>query len=466
MRRAQLWAGGLAAATVAMRLPRALGSSFWQDEVASARVIREPSFGAMLHQVARTESTPPLWYALAWTTHRAGASIHDVRLLSVAFDAGAVALVVLLAAALLPTGLAAGAGVVAAAGAELSAHGRELRAYELFALLTLALAAALRRAAERPDARRLAPLAAAVAAGLLTHYFFVYSAAACALWVAVEPALAGRRRRLLAALAAGTLPLLPWLPSMLGQVRHDRYSWIGPFRWREVVETQLRLVAPELANRWSAALFLSLLAVGAWTLARRGPLGRLVAALALLPLVLAAATWAAGIHVFAVRNLLGVAPFAAMLTVAPLQLVPRPARVALAGIVAGTAVGAWLWAQTVPTTPFRTIAGALVAEGWRPPDALLVPRDVSAFRSPLEWYLPDAPRLVEKHGRAPLYAVLPAARAARLASTETLHVGRFVVARLLGRATARGPVLVAARPGLSAPAAPATRARAGRRADR
>ena len=113
-----------------MRL-RALGASFWQDEVASARVVQQPTFDAMLHQVAKTESTPPLWYALAWLLHRAGVSIHDARLLSVLLDGLVVAGVVLLAARILPLSLAVAAGGLAAVGAELSAHGRELRAYEL-----------------------------------------------------------------------------------------------------------------------------------------------------------------------------------------------------------------------------------------------------------------------------------------------------------------------------------------------
>jgi hypothetical protein len=53
----------LAAATaaVAVRLPGVYTQSFWQDEVASARVVQQPTLDAMLHQVVRTESTPPLW---------------------------------------------------------------------------------------------------------------------------------------------------------------------------------------------------------------------------------------------------------------------------------------------------------------------------------------------------------------------------------------------------------------------
>jgi len=451
----------LGAATVALRLPRALGSSFWQDEVASARVIREPTVASLLHQVVRTESTPPLWYALGWLAHRAGLSIHDVRLLSVAFDAGIVAVVVLVAAELVPAGLAAAAGVLAATSAELSAHGRELRAYELYALLALVFALALLRAAEHPSRRRLVLLGAAAAAGLLTHYFFAFSFAAGLAWILLEPAAAGRRRPLAAALAAGAVACSPWLPSLLAQIRHDRYSWIGPFDGRLVLETPVRLFSPLLATTWSSVLVLALLLAGGAAALRRGPLARLVAALALVPLPAAALVWLAGFDVYAVRNMLGIAAFSAVLLVLPLASAPRLARTPLAAALAAVAAGAWLWVQQVPDTSFRGIASALVAEGWQPRDAVLVPA-VSAFRSPLEWYLPHAPELVgvpvERAVHAPLFAVESAHRAGSAVAAAERRVGAFVVARLRSRPR-HGVVLVASR-------AAAAAGRDDRRADR
>jgi len=44
----------------------AIGQTALHDEVASARIINEPTFPGMLAHVARTESTPPLYYLLAW----------------------------------------------------------------------------------------------------------------------------------------------------------------------------------------------------------------------------------------------------------------------------------------------------------------------------------------------------------------------------------------------------------------
>ena len=78
-----LAAVGVALLAVLVRLPSVYSQPFWQDEVASARILAAPNFPAMLGRVARTESTPPLWYSLAWMLHAAGAPLRDVRLLSV-----------------------------------------------------------------------------------------------------------------------------------------------------------------------------------------------------------------------------------------------------------------------------------------------------------------------------------------------------------------------------------------------
>ena len=39
--------------------------SLWFDEIVSLKLANQP-FGAMLHDLARSESTPPLYYVLLW----------------------------------------------------------------------------------------------------------------------------------------------------------------------------------------------------------------------------------------------------------------------------------------------------------------------------------------------------------------------------------------------------------------
>jgi len=196
----------VALVAVAVRLPGVYTQAFWQDEVASARILNEPTLARMLAHVARTESTPPLWYALGWLLRQMGTPLQDVRLLSVAAGALLAALVVDVARRVVPLPLAAVAGLFVALGGQLVGHGQELRAYELLALLSLVFARCLLAEVDAPSRRRELALAATVAAGGLTHYFFAFSvlAALALLWFD-RGARPVRRRATIAILAGGSL---------------------------------------------------------------------------------------------------------------------------------------------------------------------------------------------------------------------------------------------------------------------
>jgi len=64
---------------IVARAPGAIAYPLWQDEVATARIMEEATFGRMLDHVRETESTPPVWYSLAWSAHQAGLSVEAVR---------------------------------------------------------------------------------------------------------------------------------------------------------------------------------------------------------------------------------------------------------------------------------------------------------------------------------------------------------------------------------------------------
>jgi hypothetical protein len=419
-----------------VRLPHALGDSFWQDEVASARILREPTFGGMLRHVARTESTPPLWYALAWLVHTAGVSIHDARLLSVLAGAGLAAAVVLLARRLLPLPAATLAGVLVAMGGSFAWHGHELRAYELFALLTVVFAFAVAGAAARPTARRLAGLAAATAAGAMTHYFFAFTIAAALLWLWIEPTVRRARVRASLAVAAGLAVCLPWTPMFVRQYRHHGYRWIGPFHPRVVAGTPLRLFTPLFAHGQAAeiarAAALIALGTGAVLLWQTGALGRLCALLALVPLLLAGAAWLGGLRIYAVRNMIGVGAFVAVAFAAAVAALPRRVRTAAVVGVACAACAGFAWDQRVPAPPYEQLAHALVAEGWQPRDRVVVFGGPHSFRSPLEWYLPRTPLRGSARGSAAVFAIGGAQLRDRRGEhvVDSLRVGRFTVARL------------------------------------
>jgi hypothetical protein len=401
-RREAFASGAVALLAVLVRLPGVFSQPFWQDEVASARILRAPDIAAVLARVAHTESTPPFWYSLGWASHAVGVPLQDVRLLSVASGGALAAITVLLARRLLSLPFAAAAGTMVALGSEYVAHGQELRAYELFALLSTLFALCLLVELAAPSRLRELGLAAVVSMGGLTHYFFAFTVLAALAWLHVDSRARAISRRATLAIIAGGLVAAAWAPVALQQYHQDRFSWIGSFRARSVLAVPLRLFTPAYNDTFVGLILSSLVAaavvLGAVRLARRSTEGALLGSLAVVPLASAAAVWAAGIHVFALRNLIAVGPFAAIALVDALRRLPQFASVAIVPCLCfGLALSLEL--STANTFPrFDAIARNLVHDGWRPADPIAVFGSPAAYRSPLEWYLPHQPKLVA--GRA------------------------------------------------------------------
>ncbi len=431
---------GVAVFAAAVRLPGTFSQALSQDEVASARILREPGVVSMLGRVARTESTPPLWYSLAWLIHRTGVSIVDVRLLSVLAGAGVAGCVVAVGRRVLPLSAAVLAGLLVAVGSEFVAHGHELRAYELLALLTAVFALLLLRELTEPDVRTELAVGIVVALGGLTHYFFTFAAVAALAWLWLDPGAIRIRRRASVAIVAGGLAAAAWAPVMLAQFHRDRFWWIGAFQPRQVLAVPLRLFTAAYSGHaigpTLSVAFLAAVGLGCVRLARFGPSGRLVVALAFGPLVCAAALWGAGFEIFALRNLLEVGPALAIALAALVASIP-----ARAGVVAGVAFVSALTLSVLRqegagSPPFATIAHALVAEGWRPSDPVAVLGNLFVFRAPLEWYLPhasvlDAGRPMRRVCRT-VFVVAPR-RSDELVMgrvTDRDRAGRYVVSRL------------------------------------
>ena len=425
-----------------LRLPLALTSPLWQDEAASARILSEPTFLGVLRHVVRTESTPPLWYLLGWVVHRGGVPIYDVRLLSVAENGLLVGLVVVASARLFALRFAAIAGLLVAFGAEFSAEGRWIRAYELFALLAVLLGFAVFSAALAPTKWRLTGLVAVVAAGSLTHYFFLFTVAAAIVWLWFDPFARTTRRRTVTAVGAGLVPFALWSPRFLEQLRARRYSWIGGFDAREVAHTPMRLFTPFGSGGFlvsSATAVLILCAWGGSRLWARGSFARLCLCLAIAPLALAAGTWLIGVRAYAVRNMIGIGPFVAITAVAGLAALPKPAKRFAPVVILALVAGSFAWSQHSAGPAFNRIAGALVAEGWRTGDAVVVYGNRTEYRSPLGWYLPGHPNLISsaaRHLRPPVFVVgSPRLVAVRTIDVVSRHVASLMVARV---APARG----------------------------
>jgi mannosyltransferase len=199
--------------------------SFWYDEIATVGVIKG-SFWHTFHEVRVSESTPPLYYVLAWLwTRVTGISEAGLRSLSAMF--GVLTVVVVWAAlreTVSRTAAAAGAAI-AAVNPMLVWFAQEARAYSLVTLLgALSLWFAL-RALRQPTAKRLAAWSVTCCLILLTHYFAVFivvSELGTMLWL-----LRDRRREVLVALVPVIVTGLALVPLAHAQEADGRTAWIA-----------------------------------------------------------------------------------------------------------------------------------------------------------------------------------------------------------------------------------------------
>ena len=433
-----LFVGAIA---VAVRLPGVYGRPFWEDEVASARIVIQPTFQAMLRRVGQTESTPPLWYAIVWLVHRAGVPVQSERLLSVAFGAAFAAAVVKLARCFVALPLATAAGLMSALGAEFVVHGAELRAYELLALLSVALGLSVLKVLEQPSRRWDVALAATVAAGCLTHYFFVFSVGAVLAWLWLDAGARQIRRRGTGAIFVGGSVSALSVPVMLTQYGHGRFRWIGAFQWRSVAAVPLRLFTYTY-NDTSVGLALTVsalvaLSVGGIYLARSSAGGRLVVFLAAGPIIAAAAAWGAGLPIFDLRNLVGVGAYVAVLAVALLEALQLRLKVVAAAAIVGAMALSSVTSNVERIPAYDAMARSLVRHGWNASKPIVVYGDPYRYRLPFEWYLPRQPVLemsrVLAASCAEVFVVTPSGKIRReglrapLSSDASVHRATLLV---------------------------------------
>ena len=396
--------GLLAAASVgllafAVRIGGVLDFAFWQDEVGAAQAMLERTPLDVALYVARFEATPPAFYVLGWAVHSLGVPIEDARVVSAIAGALLAGALVLYARRLVPLWASVLAGLSVALGYQFVFHGRELRSYELHALLCLAVAWAALAFARSPDRVRGSALVLCVAVGSLTNYFFLLSVATVVVWSWLTPLERSVKRRMTAAVALGLLPFVAWLPAMVKQYGHrGAYTYISSFRLEDVATTYwLEFVRVQPQTRiLSVAVPLMLAAAviaGCVRLARRGDAGRLTALMATVPLAAGGLVWLAGPRIYDVRNMIGVGPFAAVALAALVSSLRGRVAALTAFVAAVGMVSGFVRSDRVDPVPYDRVAGALVAQGWKPSDVIVVGGNFYAFRGPLEWYLPKRLRL-------------------------------------------------------------------------
>ncbi len=219
-------------------------SALWLDEALSLGISRRP-VPDLLHALRR-DGSPPLYYLLlhAWIGVF-GTSTGAVRALSTVFSLAALPLVWLAGRRLGGRRTADAALLLLAVNPFAVRYATETRMYALIQLLAAALLLALLRARERPAPGRLLPVALLSGLLALTHYWALFLLAAMGA-VLLVAALRSRGRpapqpagRLLAALAAGAVLFVPWVPNFLFQMRHTGTPWAP---------------APRLVDTWNTVV--------------------------------------------------------------------------------------------------------------------------------------------------------------------------------------------------------------------
>jgi mannosyltransferase len=209
---------------LAVRLATATTQSFWLDEAYTEHLIHL-GLGTMLSEIPRTESTPPLYYLVAWGwTHVFGSG--ELALRSVSALAGTATVT----CAYLLTHRLAGPRAALIAGGLLSLsplmvwYSQEARAYALAAFLATASLLCLIRYLDSSRAAWAAAWATTAGLGLCSHYFVGFLVLPELAWL-----LWRRREQTEVRVAVGVVVLVAvaLLPLALAQHATGHADYIG-----------------------------------------------------------------------------------------------------------------------------------------------------------------------------------------------------------------------------------------------
>lgn len=258
-----------------------LGQSYWYDEAVTVGLMRS-SFFSMFHALPTSESTPPLYYVIAWVWSRIfGTSEIALRSLSALFGIAATPVAAAAGRELISRPAGALTGAFVAASPFLIWYSQEARAYSLYVLLSALSLFFFARARRSPSTRRLAWWALASALAIWTEYFAGFLVVAEALFLFFERS--SRRHLKLPFLAlAGSTALL--LPLVYKQAHNGRNTWIGEASLWSRVEGAVRWFLGFPSHLWWVLAAVALLGLAAAALA--DPSARRAS---LVPLVLAGA---------------------------------------------------------------------------------------------------------------------------------------------------------------------------------
>jgi len=376
--------------------------SFDLDETVTVALLHH-GFSGMLNAIPETESTPPLYYVLAWLWTKV-VGLNEAGLRSLSALAGTA--MIPLAYATAKRLASRNAGLIAAALTAVSPwliwYSQEARAYCLFALLSLASFSSFIGAMESPTKRRLVRWAVVSALALASHYFAIFLVLPEALWLLVD---GEARRRVSAAVAFVGVSCLALLPLALEQ-SHGIKGKAGflqtPLSSRiTAIPTRFLLgeAVPSSSKAVLVAVALVLVAAGGLLLLRGG---RDAAGERRLWIALSVASFSvifpvlmalAGRDYLDARNLVGAWTPLVVILAAGYASMERIGYLA-AGVLAALSLAMVMVSNSdlaVQRTDYRGIAAALGASPGAGERAIVVSPDFNW--TPLAYYLPNYPQL-------------------------------------------------------------------------
>ncbi len=270
----EVWfVAALTVAGAALRFATLDVQSFWLDEVVTADLV-DRSLGGMLSAIPDSESTPPLYYILAWGwTKLFGDAEVGLRSFSALVGTATIPVVWAAARSLTTPRIGVVVAALAATNPLLVHYSQEARSYALLVLLGAAALLFFARLLENGGSRAaLVGWALAAALALATHYYAVFLVAPQAVWLIAT--LRPRGPAVVATLAVGVVGGA-LLPVGIHQKKLDLASFIAdtPFLERVARLPKQFLIAyqgPAEVVLAAVSIALAVLGVGLTARSRRG----------------------------------------------------------------------------------------------------------------------------------------------------------------------------------------------------
>ena len=351
-----------------LRFYRIGHQGFWFDEGNTVLLVHF-SLGKMLGLIPQTESTPPLYYCVAWVWARVF-GFGEAGLRSLSATAGVLTVPVFYGAGARlvsrPAGLVAAA--LCACNPFLIWYSQEARSYSLLVLLCAASLLAFAHVLERPSRGGLLAWVLACGLALATHYYAVVVVVPQAAWLLyVHRRSRAVRVAVVVAIACG----LALIPLAIKQNGTGRDTWIGHsplgVRLGQIVpQFLIGTDAPARMTLKFAAMALALVALGLLVTGARGRLRRhalLGAGLAIAGFIISLLFVAAGKDTLITRNIIGLWLPATIAVAGGLVLArPRLLGVLVAGALCGIGLSATIAVATTydfERPDWRLVARAL-----------------------------------------------------------------------------------------------------------